>query len=161
MPEQKPSQIENDVIVNLAFTLTVDGEVIDEATAEDPFFYLHGHENVITGIENAVNGMKIGDSKSFDVKPEDGYGEPDPDGIMHLPRTEFPEDLPLEVGMELEMRDEDGRIVYATVGSMTKSMVKLDFNHPLAGKDLHFDVTVLDLQTPSPEELAHGHVHHD
>lgn len=161
MPEQKPTKIEKDVIVNLAFTLTVDDEIIDEANAEDPFFYLHGHDNVIVGIENAVAGMKIGESKSFDVKPENGYGESDPDGIMHLPRSEFPEDLPLEAGMELEMRDENGQIVYATVASMTKTMVKLDFNHPLAGKDLHFDVTVLDLEIASPEEIEHGHVHHE
>ena len=161
MSEQKPSKIENDIIVNLAFTLTVDGEIVDDANEKDPFFYLHGHENVIPGIEKAVDGMKIGESKTFTVQSDDGYGESDPDGIMHLSRSEFPEDIPLEDGLELEMRDEDNNIVYATVESTTKTMVKLNFNHPLAGKELLFNVTVLDLETASPEELAHGHVHHD
>jgi FKBP-type peptidyl-prolyl cis-trans isomerase (trigger factor) len=84
MPEQKPTQIEKDVIVNLVFTLTVDGEIIDEANAEDPFLYLHGHDNVIAGIEKAVAGMKIGESKSFDV--EAGSANHDP-GRHHAPVT--------------------------------------------------------------------------
>ena len=160
MSVPKPEKIEDDVVVSLAFTLTVDDEIVDQADEQNPFFYLHGHENVIPGLENALQGMKIGESKTFVIKPEDAYGEPDPDGIMHLSRSEFPDDLPLEPGMELEMRNEDDEIVYATVASTTNTMVKLDFNHPLAGKSLQFEVTVLDLDTPSEEELDHGHVHH-
>ncbi|MDX9863832.1 MAG: peptidylprolyl isomerase [Anaerolineaceae bacterium] len=160
MSETKPTQIENDVIVSLLFTLTVDGEIVDEADENEPFLYLHGHENVIPGMEKELAGMKIGESKSFTVQPKDGYGESDPDEIMHLPRSEFPEDLPLEPGLELEMLDEDDEVLYATVVSITKTMVQLDFNHPLADKELNFEVTVLDLEAADPEELDHGHVHH-
>ena len=126
----------------------------------NPFLYLHGYENVIPGMEKELAGMKIGEKKSFTVQPEDGYGETDPDGILHLPRTEFPEDIPLDPGLELEMRDEDDEILYATIVSTTPTMVKLDFNHPLAGKELNFEVTILDLEAADPEELDHGHVHH-
>jgi len=160
MSETKPTRIENDVIVSLLFTLTVDGEIIDDADENEPFLYLHGHENVIPGMEKELAGMKIGESKSFTVQPEGGYGDSDPDGILHLPRSEFPEDIPLDPGLELEMRDENEQILYATVISSTPTMIKLDFNHPLAGKELNFEVTVLDLEAADPEELDHGHVHH-
>ncbi len=160
MSETKPTQIENDVIVSLLFTLTVDGEIIDDADENEPFLYLHGYENVIPGMEKELAGMKIGESKSFTVQPEDGYGDSDPDGILHLPRSEFPEDIPLDPGLELEMRDENDETLYATVISTTPTMVKLDFNHPLAGKELNFEVTILDLEAADPEELDHGHVHH-
>lgn len=160
MSNQIPTRIEVGVVVSFAFTLTVDGEIIDQAESSEPFLYLHGYNNVIPGIEKELAGMKPNESKSFVVQPEDGYGEVDPDSILHLSRTEFPDDIPLEPGLELEMRDEDHEIIYATIVSTTKTMVKLDFNHPLAGKELHFEVTILDLQAASPEELDHGHVHH-
>ena len=161
MAIKEPTQIEEGVVVNLAFTLTVDGEIVDQADAKDPFFFLQGYDNVIPGLEAQLEGLKTGDSKSFVVQPQDGYGEVDPDGILHMPRTEFPDDIPLEPGLELEMRSEDDEIMYATIVSTTDSMVKLDFNHPLAGKELHFEVTVLDIRAATPEELEHGHVHGD
>lgn len=161
MSNTEPTQIKDGVVVNLAFTLTVDGEIVDQADANDPFFFLQGYDNVIPGLEAQLEGMKTGESKTFIVLPEDGYGAIDPDGILHLPRTEFPDDMPLEPDMELEMRSEDDEIMYATIVSTTDTMVKLDFNHPLAGKELHFEVTVLDLRAATPEELEHGHAHED
>jgi FKBP-type peptidyl-prolyl cis-trans isomerase SlyD len=161
MSKNEPTQIEAGVVVSLAFTLTVEGEVVDQADANDPFIFLQGADNVIPGLESELDGMRPGQSKSFVVQPEDGYGEVDPDGILHISRSEFPDDLPLEPGLELEMRDDDDEIMYATIVSTTDTMVKLDFNHPLAGKVLHFDVTVLGLRAATEEELDHGHVHED
>ena len=161
MSKNEPTQIEAGVVVSLAFTLTVDGEIVDQADANEPFLFLQGFENVIPGLEAAVEGLKAGESKSFVVSAEDGYGEVDPDGLLHLPRNEFPDDIPLDPGLELQMEDEDGEIMYATILSTTDSMIKLDFNHPLAGKELHFDVTVLELRAATPEELDHGHIHED
>ena len=86
-------------------------------------------------------------------------GEIDPENIIDVPRSEFPREIPLEPGTELEVKNTDGEVLSATIQSVDKNSVKLDFNHPLAGKELTFEVTVVDLRAPTEEELAHGHVH--
>ena len=104
-------------------------------------------------------GMKIGDSKDVVVKPEDGYGEFDDKAFMDVPRSEFPQDMELEEGMELHVTDEDGQHQAAYVNSFDDQAVQLDFNHPLAGAELHFSVKVVALREPTEEEKDHGHVH--
>ena len=106
-------------------------------------------------------GMKIGDSKDVVVQPEDGYGEFDEDAFMNVPKKDFPNDMPLEVDTELTVRDEEGHARYARVDSIEGDTVRLDFNHPLAGAELHFNVKVVALREPNEEELEHGHVHEE
>jgi FKBP-type peptidyl-prolyl cis-trans isomerase SlyD len=156
-----PSQVAKDLVVSLAYTLKVAGEIVDEADSSDPLLYLHGHKNIVPGLERALAGMKIGESKTVVVKPKDGYGDYDEDDVDIVPRSEFPEEIPLEEGVEIVIEDEEGDEVSATIIEVTKDKVKLDFNHPLAGKELHFDVTVLDLRVATDEELEHGHAHDD
>lgn len=160
MEEQKvPTIVANDVIVAMAYKLSVDGEEVDSADESNPLEFIQGCHNIITGLENQLYGMKIGEQKQVVVAPEDGYGEIDPEALVDIARSEFPQDIPLEVGVDLDIRDEDGDILTATIIEVGKTTVKLDFNHPLAGETLHFDIKVVGLRTPSEEELNHGHVH--
>ena len=154
-----PNQVADDVVVSIDYTLTVDGEVVDSTEGDDPLQFLQGHQNIIPGLEKALAGMKIGESKKVVVAPEEAYGEVDPENVIEVPRDEFPDEIPLEPGIELEVKNADGEELSATITAITGDTVKLDFNHPLAGKKLTFDVEVVDLREASEEELTHGHVH--
>jgi FKBP-type peptidyl-prolyl cis-trans isomerase SlyD len=156
----KPTQAADDLVVTIEYTLTVDGEIVDSSEEGGPLDYLQGHANIIPGLEREIEGMKIGDNKKVVVAPEDGYGLVEPDAVLEVDRGEFPDDVPVEVGVELEITDDDGDMMFATIVEIGSDVVVLDTNHPLAGKELHFDVTIVDLREASDEELAHGHVHH-
>ena len=158
MPD-KPEVVADEVVVSLAYKLTVDGEVLDEAGEEDALQFLQGHRNIIPGLENQIAGMKVGEAKTVVVPPETGYGEVDMDSVDEIPASEFPEGVTPEVGMELEIKDKEGNEMYGRVLSIQDDTVTMDFNHPLAGKDLHFEVKIVDLRAATGEELAHGHVH--
>jgi FKBP-type peptidyl-prolyl cis-trans isomerase SlyD len=157
--QNKPSEVSDDVVVSIDYTLTVDGEVVDSTEGDEPLMFLQGHQNIIPGLERELSGMKIGDSKKVVVPPTEAYGEIDPDNIIDVPRSEFPAEIPLDPGTELEVKNADGEVLSATIAEVNPNNVKLDFNHPLAGKQLDFDVTVTDLREATEEELAHGHVH--
>lgn len=156
---QKPTSVADDIVVSIDYTLRVDDEIIDTSEEEGPLEFLQGHGNVIPGLEKAMYGLKPGDTKNVTVSPEDGYGEYDPDAIMDVPKSEFPKEIPLKPGVELEVTDQEGDMQFATILAVSKGEVKLDFNHPLAGKTLEFVVTVTELRQPTAEELDHGHVH--
>jgi len=156
-----PSQVAKDLVVSLAYTLKVDGNVVDEADQDDPLLYLHGHDNIVPGLEKSLAGMKVGESKTVVLKPKDGYGEYDEDAVEIIPRAEFPKEIPLESGVEIVIEDEEGDELNATIVEVTKDKVTLDLNHPLAGKELYFDVTILDIRAATEEELDHGHAHYD
>jgi len=151
--------VENGQVVSMEYKLTVDGEVLDSSEEAGPLQFLAGYGNIIPGLENEMIGMKIGDSKDVVVTPENGYGEFDDDAFMEVPRSEFPKDMEIEAGIELNLTDEDGQQQIGRVESFDDSAVRLDFNHPLAGAELHFSVKVIALRDPTAEELEHGHVH--
>ena len=154
-----PEQIADDVVVSLDYTLTVDNEVVDTSEDSEPIVFLQGHGNIIPGLEQALYGLAAGEQKEVVVQPADGYGELDPEAFADVPRKEFPPQIPMEVGIELQMRDKSGDILDARIDAVDEDTVRLDFNHPLAGKQLNFSVTVVSLRSASPEELEHGHVH--
>ncbi len=157
--QDKPKAVADDVVVSIDYTLTVDGEVVDSTEGDAPLNFLQGHQNIIPGLERELAGMKVGDSKKVTVTPAEAYGEVDPENIIDVPRDEFPSEIPLEPGTELEVKNADGEVLSATINEVNGDTVKLDFNHPLAGKSLSFDVTIVDLRTATEEELAHGHAH--
>ncbi len=146
-------------VVAMDYTLHVDGEKIDSSEGREPLEYLHGAGNIIPGLEREMAGMEVGESKQVVVSPADGYGESDPDAFIEIPRSEFPRDIPLELGLELQVQDPSGNPMYARIDAITDESVRLDFNHPLAGKELHFSVKIVGLREPTEEELDHGHVH--
>ncbi len=153
--------VQDGLVVSMDYKLTVDGEVLDSSDDAGPLQFLAGYGNIVPGLESEMIGMKVGESKDVVVKPEDGYGEFDDDAFMDVPRNEFPADMEIEEGVELNVTDEDGQNQYARVDSITKETVRLDFNHPLAGAELHFSVKVVALRDPTEEELDHGHVHEE
>lgn len=157
--DNKPDSVANNLVVSMAYTLTVDGEVLDEAGEQDPIRFLQGHQNIIPGLESELNGMHVGESKTVVVDPEGGYGPVDEDEFNEIPLEDFPQGIQPEVGMELEMKDEDGAQLYGRIHEVGEESVTMDFNHPLAGKELHFEVKIVDLRSATAEELTHGHVH--
>lgn len=159
--QNKPRDVADDVVVSIDYTLTVEGEVVDSTEGDEPLAFLQGHQNIIPGLERELAGMKIGESKTVIVPPSQAYGEIDPGNIIDVPRSEFPAEIPLELGTELEVKNADGEVLSATIAAVNPDTVKLDFNHPLAGKELTFNVTVVDLRAPTEEELAHGHIHYE
>lgn len=155
----KPTKIENDVVVVMDYSLTVDGEIVDSSEESGPIAFLQGRGNIISGLERELAGMKIGDKNSVTVLPADGYGELDPESFVDVPRSEFPAEIPLEIGTEIQVAMDDGSEDVAIISDIKDESVQLDFNHPLAGKTLKFDVTITDLRAATEEELEHGHVH--
>ena len=153
--------VQDGLVVSMDYKLTVDGEVLDSSEDAGPLQFLAGYGNIVPGLEREMAGMKIGESKDVVVAPADGYGEFDEEAFMEVPRNEFPNDLQLEEGIELNVTDEDGQNQYARVENITDESVRIDFNHPLAGAELHFTVKVVALRDPTKEELDHGHVHEE
>ncbi|WP_309888610.1 peptidylprolyl isomerase [Archangium sp.] len=153
-------EITKDRVVSIEYKLHLgDGNLIDESDPGDPLVYLHGYEEIVPGLENALAGKKAGDSLKVQVKPEDGYGEYDPDGVEEVPREEFPPDMELEEGGVVTATDEDDEEVEFLVKKLNEKTVVVDFNHPLAGKTLHFEVSVREVRAATAEELEHGHAH--
>ena len=162
MSDSQTSQtIRDGHVVTMGYTLVVDGKIVDTSEGEgnSPVQFIQGEEQVVRGLENALYGMTVGDTKNVVVLPTDGYGEYDPEAFADVPRDEFPPEIPLKPGVNLHLRDNEGDVTEATVVSANKNTVRLTFNHPLAGKELHFSVTVLAIRDATPEELEHGHVH--
>ena len=153
-------EIAKDRVVSIEYKLHLgDGNLIDESDPGDPLVYLHGYEEIVPGLENALTGKKAGDSLKVQVKPEDGYGEYDPDKVEEVPREEFPPDMELEEGGIVTAIDEDDEEVEFLVKKLNEKTVVADFNHPLAGKTLHFEVSVREVRAATAEELEHGHAH--
>jgi FKBP-type peptidyl-prolyl cis-trans isomerase SlyD len=151
--------VQDGQIVSMDYTLHVDGEIVDASEENEPLEFLQGAGNIIPGLESALYGMSIGESKRVAVMPGDGYGELDPEAFADIVRSDFPAEIPLEKGVEIEMSDQDGNPMYARIDSFDAETVKLDFNHPLAGKTLNFEVKVVALREASAEEIEHGHAH--
>ena len=153
--------VDKDLVVSMDYELTVEKSIIDYSEEGDPIVFLQGHGNIIPGLESAIQGMKIGESKEIFVKAADAYGEFDPENFTEVPRTEFPEEIPLEVGTEIGVNDENGEELTAYIEEIDVDKITLNFNHPLAGKDLEFKVKIVDIREATPEELKHGHIHDD
>jgi len=153
--------VQKDVVVAMEYTLHVDQEEIDSSKGQDPLQFLVGHGNIISGLEREMIGMKVGESKDVVIAPADAYGEFDEEAFMNVPRGEFPKDMPVEEGLELTVKDDEGQTRYARIDAVEGDTVTLNFNHPLAGDELHFNVKVVSVREPTAEELEHGHVHQD
>ena len=157
---QAPLTIADDTVVSIHYTLTLDdGELVDSSQGNDALVYLHGHGNIVPGLESQLTGRKVGDVFTAVVAPEDGYGEHDPAGVQTVPRASFPKDVKVQPGMQFEAENEDGTSAEITVTGVEGDEVTIDMNHPLAGETLHFEIKVAAIRRATSEELAHGHVH--
>jgi FKBP-type peptidyl-prolyl cis-trans isomerase SlyD len=151
--------ITDGVVVSMTYLLTVDGEEVGNAGADEPLEYLHGAENIVPGLEAALEGKRVGDKVHVVVPPEDAYGEYDDDEIDEFDLGEIPGGENLEEGMIVEVEDDDGYVYIGTVIEVDDEAVVVDFNPPLAGKTLTFDVEVLSIREADAEEKDHGHPH--
>jgi len=154
-------RITDGMVVSLAYRLTVEGEVVAQTDDGEPLEYLHGAQNIVPGLEAALDGKVVGDKISVTLTPDEAYGAYDEEDYEEVDRADIPDADQLEVGMVLEVEDEDGYSYMAFVKELTADTVVLDFNPPLAGKTLTYDVEVMSMRAATEEELAHGHVHGD
>ncbi|MFW5685992.1 MAG: FKBP-type peptidyl-prolyl cis-trans isomerase [Spirochaetota bacterium] len=152
-------EVTKDRVVKIAYTLKDDqGAVLDSSENHGDLEYIHGHQNIVEGLEEALEGKDIGDSVETTVVPEKGYGERHDQLVFTVPRSNMP-DGDLEPGMQFAAQDKEGNQQVVTLVDVGDEEVKLDANHPLAGQTLHFNVTVNDVREASDEEIEHGHVH--
>lgn len=152
-------QITSGKVVRIDYTLTDDNKnTLDSSTGREPLTYLHGNDQIIFGLEKALNGKKAGDSFSVTIEPAEGYGLRDEARLVVVPRDRIQGVGELTVGMQLSSRGDHGP-QSVTVSKIDGDQITLDANHPLAGENLHFDVTVRDVRPATAEEIAHGHAH--
>jgi FKBP-type peptidyl-prolyl cis-trans isomerase SlyD len=152
-------QIADNMAVSIHYTLTNDeGEVLDSSIDDDALVYLHGEGNIISGLEQALNGKVVGDKFKVRLDAEDAYGELIEDRVQVIPRTMFEGIDELEVGMQFQADVSEGPGA-VTIIKIEGDDVTIDGNHPLAGLALTFDVEVVDVRAATEEELDHGHVH--
>jgi FKBP-type peptidyl-prolyl cis-trans isomerase 2 len=141
-------QVGPGTIVTMDYTLRLDsGEVVDSSEGRDPMVFHFGGGQVIPGLEREMAGMQSGDQKEISVAPREGYGPREPGAIQKVPLDRFPEDLTPEAGMRLTVRGPQGREMPFTIIAVSEDQATLDFNHPLAGQNLNFSVTVRDVQS--------------
>ena len=152
-------KINVNTVASFHYTLKNDeGEVLDSSSGREPLSYLHGAHNIVVGLEKEMLDKSVGDAFSVTVKPAEGYGEFDANLVQELPKTMFTGVDNIEPGMEFQAQTEHGQQIIAVV-KVEGDTITVDGNHPLAGKNLHFDVEVTDVREASQEELDHGHVH--
>jgi FKBP-type peptidyl-prolyl cis-trans isomerase SlyD len=152
-------QISSNKVVLIHYTLTDEqGEVLDSSQGTDPMAYIHGMGNIISGLEEALTGRKVGDRFKVSVPPEEAYGVRDDDLIQNVPKSAFEGVAEILPGMQFRAESSEG-MQLVTVIDVEDDMVMLDGNHPMAGMTLNFDVEVTDIRDATDEELDHGHVH--
>ncbi len=160
MSENKLS-VKDNIVVSLDYVLNLEGqEEIERTEKGEPLEFLQGSGQVIPGLEKAIYGMNVGDEKDVVIEPPEAYGEYDPEDIVEVPRDALPESIDLEEGEPLWVREsQEAEPFKAFISEVRQESVVLDFNHPLAGKTLYFQVKVAGLRDATGEELSHGHVH--
>lgn len=147
-------------VVTMNFVLTDDdGNVLDATDKDGPFSYLSGNNMVLPKLEEAVSGMIIGTKKNLRLEAADAYGVYNEQIVQVVGKENFPQDFELEVGMSYVASNPDGAQMPFVITEVRDEDVTIDFNHPLAGKNLNFDIELLDIRDATSEELAHGHVH--
>ena len=152
-------QIAKDKVVSIDYTLTGDqGKVLDSSQGREPLAYLHGNQNIIPGLESALDGKSQGDALKVTIAPEQAYGQHDPKMVQVVPRTAFQAAPTITPGMQFQGNTNQGPRVI-TVTKVEGDNVTIDANHPLAGQTLNFDVKVVGVRDATAEELSHGHVH--
>jgi FKBP-type peptidyl-prolyl cis-trans isomerase SlyD len=148
-----PKTISDGKTISMEYTLTLeDKKVLNTNVGGDPLNFTQGSHQIIPGLETALEGMKVGESKQVTVAPEQGYGAINPKAIQEVPLENIPDNA-RKVGAQLQGKDAQGRMVQARVSDVKEQVVMLDYNHPLAGKTLLFDVKILNIQaasTPAP-----------
>ncbi|SON50904.1 peptidylprolyl isomerase [Vibrio tapetis] len=152
-------KITKNTVVSVAYQVKLeDGVVVDQSTIEAPLDYLHGHNNLITGLENELEGKEVGAKFSATVSPDEAYGEHNDDLVQRVPADVFQGVEEIEVGMRF-LADTDQGPIPVEVTEVDGDEVVVDGNHMLAGQTLTFDVEVVAIREATAEEVEHGHIH--
>ncbi|WP_121630244.1 FKBP-type peptidyl-prolyl cis-trans isomerase [Tropicibacter alexandrii] len=134
------TQVKSGDTVRIHYTGTLtDGTTFDSSDGRDPLEFTIGSGQIIPGLEKAIPGMEVGEKKRVEIPADEAYGQPNPQAIQSVPRTEIPDNIPLDLGTQLQVQTPTGQVMPVTVVEVTEEQVTLDANHPLAGKDLVFD----------------------
>ncbi len=157
-----PMKIEKNKVVGVHYQLNVEGEKLD-ASGESPLVYIHGHGMMIPGFEKQLEGLAEGASYDFKVSAVDGYGEYNAEAVAPLDKSIFLIDGSMSSdvfeGAQLRLTNQEGHPMIGVVREIAEDTVTMDFNHALAGKELHFTGSVASLREATEEEISHGHVH--
>ncbi|MFA5973531.1 MAG: FKBP-type peptidyl-prolyl cis-trans isomerase [Lentimicrobiaceae bacterium] len=160
-------QITKNTVVSLKYVLKRDdakGEIIEETKAGDPLVFLYGNGQMLPKFEEHLSTLKTGDAFEFTLSSEEAYGELDQDAIIDLDKSIFEVEGKIDtemlaIGNVIPMRDDQGHMLQGIVVNVGDEMVRMDFNHPMAGNVLHFKGNVIEVREASAEELSHGHAH--
>jgi FKBP-type peptidyl-prolyl cis-trans isomerase SlyD len=146
-------------VIGFHYTLTDNaGTTIDSSVGHEPLVFLEQSHQIIPGLEKVLVLMNVGDKKKIEVKAADAYGDVNQELIINVKRTQFPPDAQLQVGDQFQV-NEDAHSPVFTIINLTDDEVQVDGNHPMAGKDLFFDVEITTMRNATEEEVAHGHAH--
>ncbi|WP_353719694.1 FKBP-type peptidyl-prolyl cis-trans isomerase [Dyadobacter sp. 676] len=162
-------KVEKNSVVALTYSLSIpdsEGEtdVVEVVTENDPMYFIQGISGLPEGFESQIEGLSAGDTFEFSVAPEEGYGEYDEEAVVDLPKSVFQnsevdQNELLQVGNIIPMTNEDGERLHGQIVEIHDDVVIMNFNHPLAGKEMHFAGKILSVRAATREELDHGHVH--
>lgn len=148
------------MVVSISYTLTnSEGEVMDQSPENEPLQYLHGAAGIIPGLENELKGKAVGSEFDVTISPEEAYGERIDEMVQVAPKSAFPADAELTVGMQFTSQTPDGQQIMVTITDISDDQITIDGNHPLAGLTLHFTGKIENIREASAEELDHGHAH--
>ena len=122
-----------------------DGSVFDTSEGREPLEFTMGEGQLIPGFENAVKDMDVDEEKTVTIKADEAYGQPKDEFIQEFPKDSLPEEIPAEEGQQLQLQDQNGRAIPATIIDVDDENITIDMNHPLAGKDLTFEIKVVSI----------------
>jgi FKBP-type peptidyl-prolyl cis-trans isomerase SlyD len=146
-------------VIGFHYTLTdKSGTTLDSSIGDEPLYFLEGAQQIIPGLESVLGLMNVGDKRKIEVKSQDAYGEINPELIVKVKRTQFPPDANLQIGDQFQVNNDNHSPVF-TIISVETEEVTVDGNHPMAGKDLFFDVEIIGMREATQEEIGHGHAH--
>ena len=147
-------------VVTLHYRLTLDdGSIADESFGGEPLVYLHGHGNIVPGLEKQLAGKSAGDKADVTVAPAEGYGEYDPTLDQVVPRSAFPENAELQVGVAFQAQTQQGQPITLWIRNINGDDITVSPNHPMAGQNLNFSVEILEVRAATAQEMEHGHAH--
>jgi len=146
-------------VIGFHYTLTdKTGTVLDSSIGDEPLYFLENSQQIIPGLESVIAIMNVGDKKKIEVAAADAYGDVNPELVVKVKKTQFPPDAQLTVGDQFQVNNDANSPVF-TIMSIETDEVAVDGNHPMAGKDLTFDVEIIGMRPATPEEMSHGHAH--
>ena len=148
-------KIENDAVVEIEYTVTLDsGEVVEGKDQPARYSFIFGRGQIFPALEEKLRGLEADDTTEVTLSPEEGFGQPRPELMREVPLSEFPPGLEIEVGHMYRTMDDKGNPMYFSIKEKKEDTAVLDFNHPLAGENLHFKVRIVNVRPATVEELA-------